>query len=495
MGKPTGFLEFQRLAAELRPPLERIGDWNEGHALQDDQALREQAARCLDCGVPFCHAGAPVGPLAVGCPIHNLIPDWNDLVYRGAWREAIDRLQSTNNFPEFTGRVCPAPCEGACTVGLHGAPVAIKAIELAIAERAWANGWIRPEPPASRTGLRVAVVGSGPAGLASAAQLNRAGHTVTVFERADRVGGLLVYGIPNMKLDKEVVRRRVALMAAEGIRFKCGVEVGRTLPAERLLRDYDAAVLATGSSVARDLQIEGRNLAGIHLAMEFLACNTKSLLDSGHTDGAFISAAGRNVVVIGGGDTGTDCVATAIRQGARSVTQLEILERPPDSRAPDNPWPQPPRVQRVDYGHEEAVALWGSDPRRYATSTRRFLGDASGRVAGVETVEVEWMMGPDARRVPQERRGTLRVVPADLVLLALGFRGPERALPDALGCEFGEQGTIRTGPDGMTSVPGVFAAGDCSRGQSLVVWAINGGRSAARGVDHYLTHGDTAPSR
>ncbi len=491
MGKPTGFLEFERRAAQMRPPLERIRDWSDEHPPFEEATLREQGARCMDCAVPFCHTGVLINGAASGCPVNNLIPEWNDLVYRGKWREAIIRLHKTNNFPEFTGRVCPAPCEGSCTVGISGAPVAIKTIELEIVERAWANGWIRPEAPLARTGLRVAVVGSGPAGLACAAQLNHAGHAVTVFERADRVGGLLMYGIPNMKLDKRIVERRVRLMAAEGVRFECGVEVGRDLPPERLLGEFDATVLATGSTVARDLRIEGRELAGIYPAMEFLGRNTKSLLDSNHADGTFISAAGRDVVVIGGGDTGTDCVATAVRHGARSVTQLEILERPPETRAPDNPWPQWPKVYRLDYGQEEAAALWGSDPRRYAVSTRRFVGDAQGRVAGVETVEVEWNVGPDGRVVPRERPETARLVPADLVLLALGFVGPERALPEALGCELDTRGNVATGPDKMTSVPGVFAAGDCARGQSLVVWAIREGRHAAQAVDRYLMQGET----
>jgi glutamate synthase (NADPH/NADH) small chain len=491
MGKPTGFLEFGREPLHVRPPLERILDWSDAHPPYDEATLREQGARCMDCAVPFCHTGKMIGGMASGCPVNNLIPEWNDLVYRGQWREALVRLQKTNNFPEFTGRVCPAPCEGSCTVGISGSPVTIKTIELEIVERGWANGWIRPEPPLTRTGLRVAVVGSGPAGLACAAQLNRAGHDVTVFERADRIGGLLTYGIPNMKLDKRIVERRVGLMAAEGVHFMPGVEAGRDVPADGLLSGFDAVVIATGSTVPRDLRVEGRDLAGIHPAMDFLRANTKSLLDSGHRDGAYIPAAGRHVVVIGGGDTGTDCVATAIRHGARSVTQLEILDRPPDARAPDNPWPQWPKVYRLDYGQEEAAALWGADPRRYAVSTRRFVGDETGHVAAVETVEVEWAAGPDGRVAPRERPGTERQVRADLVLLALGFVGPERSLPEQLGCQLDARGTIATGPDRMTSVPGVFAAGDCSRGQSLVVWAIREGREAARAVDVFLMHGET----
>jgi len=486
MGRPTGFLEFAREPSHARPPLERIRDWSDEHLPHDEGTLREQGARCMDCAVPFCHTGVTIAGAASGCPVNNLIPEWNDLVYRGKWREASIRLHKTNDFPEFTGRVCPAPCEGSCTVGISGQPVTIKNIELEIVERAWANGWIRPEPPAVRTGMRVAIVGSGPAGLAAAAQLNRAGHWVTVFERADRIGGLLTYGIPNMKLDKSAVDRRVGLLAAEGVRFAPGVEVGRDVAPGSLTSDFDAVVLALGSTVPRDLPVEGRTLDGVHPAVDFLAANTRSLLDSGHGDGAHISAAGRDVVVIGGGDTGTDCVATAIRHGARTVVQLEILDRPPDVRAPDNPWPQWPKVYRLDYGQEEAAALWGADPRRYAMSTRRFVGDGSGRVAAVETVDVEWAADPEGRVAPRERVGTERRVQADLVLLALGFLGPESSLPEALGCDLDARGNIAADRQRMTSVPGVFAAGDCSRGQSLVVWAIREGSEAARGVERYL---------
>ncbi|MGO9180299.1 MAG: glutamate synthase subunit beta [Candidatus Limnocylindrales bacterium] len=492
MGKPTGFLEFEREATRMRPALERIRDWSAAHRGHEEETLREQGARCMDCGIPFCHTGILIGGMASGCPVNNLIPEWNELVYRGLWQEATMRLHKTNNFPEFTGRVCPAPCEGSCTLGINAEPVAIKTIELEIVERAFANGWITPEPPLARTGMRAAVVGSGPAGLSAAAQLNHAGHEVTVFERADRIGGLLMYGIPNMKLDKAMIERRVRLLAEEGVHFLAGVEVGHDVEPGRLVSDFDAAVICTGATVARDLALEGRGLAGIHLAMEYLCANTKSLLDSGHHDGAYISAAGRHVVVIGGGDTGTDCVATAIRHGARSVIQLEILGRPPDVRAPDNPWPQWPKVYRLDYGQEEAQALWGGDPRRYAVQTKRFLGDATGRVTSIETVAVEWARTADGRLAPREIAGTEQRIRTDLVLLALGFLGPEQALPEALGCELDARGNIATNEAKMTSVPGVFAAGDCSRGQSLVVWAIREGREAARGVDRYLMHGEGA---
>ncbi|HVI95142.1 MAG TPA: glutamate synthase subunit beta, partial [Anaeromyxobacter sp.] len=417
--------------------------------------------------------------------------EWNDLVYRGQWHEAYIRLAKTNNFPEFTGRVCPAPCEGSCTLGINEPPVTIKLIEQEIVDRAFAEGWVKPQPPSARTGKRVAVVGSGPAGLAAAQQLNRAGHTVTVFERADRAGGLLMYGIPNMKLDKRIVERRVRQIADEGVRFVTETEIGKHIPAERLLKDFEAVVLAGGATQARDLPVEGRNLQGIHLAMEFLHTNTKSLLDSAHQDGQYISAKGRSVVVIGGGDTGTDCVGTSIRHGAKRVIQLEILQRPPDERAADNPWPQWPKVLRLDYGQEEAKALWGEDPRQFQMLTKRFVGDAQGRVKELRVVQVEWAKGADGRFGPKEIPGTERVIPADLVLLALGFVGPEKPMLQQLGVKLDDRGNVWTDDAKMTSVPGVFAAGDMSRGQSLVVWAIREGRLAARAVDRYLSYGET----
>jgi glutamate synthase (NADPH/NADH) small chain len=492
MGKLTGFLEFSRRSQKGRPPEERVKDWEEGHAAVDEPLLREQGSRCMDCGTPYCHTGKLIGGMASGCPIHNLIPDWNDLVYRGLWQEASIRLHQTNNFPEFTGRVCPAPCEGSCTVGLNGDPVTIKAIELAIIDRAFQEGWVLPEPPSVRTGKRVAVIGSGPAGLAAAAQLNRAGHTVTVIERADRIGGLLMYGIPKMKLDKTVVERRVRLMADSGVRFVTGVEAGRDIPVPRLLADYDAVALCCGATEARDLAVEGRNLSGVHLAMEFLHANTKSLLDSAHADGQFISARGKDVVVIGGGDTGTDCVGTALRHGAKRVTQLEILPAPPPVRAADNPWPQWPKVFRTDYAQEEAAALQGTDPRLYCVQTKKLIGDVEGRVREIEIVDVEWRRTAEGRHHIEERPGTLRTIAADLVLLALGFVGPERkGLVADLGLRLDDRGNVVTDGERMTSVPGVFAAGDMVRGQSLVVWAIEEGRKAARGVDRYLMYGET----
>jgi len=491
MGKPTGFLDYPREPVHDRPPLTRIRDWEEMHLACAEQTLREQAGRCMDCGVPFCHTGKLFAGMASGCPVNNLIPEWNDLVWKGQWQEAWIRLAKTNDFPEFTGRVCPAPCEGSCTVAIDLPAVNIKMIEEAIADRAFAEGWVVPNPPSVRTGKRVAVVGSGPAGLSAAAQLNRAGHEVTVFERADRIGGLLVYGIPNMKLDKALVERRVKLMAEEGVKFRTRTEIGKDVAADSLLRDFDALVLCGGATHARDLPVEGRSLSGIYPAMEFLTANTRSLLDSKHQDGKYISAKDKHVVVIGGGDTGTDCVGTALRQGCRSLTQLEILPRPPEVRQPDNPWPQWPKTYRLDYGQEEAKALWGKDPRVYAVMTKRFMGDKERNVRELLYLDVDWVKGPDGRFGPREISGTEKVIPADLVLLAMGFTGPEKPMLTQLGVKLDERGNVWTDATRMTSVPGVFAAGDMSRGQSLVVWAIREGRSAAQHVDRYLSYGET----
>ncbi|HOP98049.1 MAG TPA: glutamate synthase small subunit [Verrucomicrobiota bacterium] len=487
MGKPTGFIEYLRELPLDRSAIERIRDWNEFHLHMEESKLRQQAARCMDCGIPFCHTGTLLSGMAAGCPIHNLIPEWNDLVYRGLWKEALDRLHKTNNFPDFTGRVCPAPCEGSCVLGINAPPVTIKNIECAIADRGWEEGWITPEPPSKRTGKKVAVVGSGPAGLCAAAQLNRAGHLVTVFERADRPGGLLMYGIPNMKLDKEkVVLRRIRQMEAEGITFVCNTEVGKDLPARQLLKDFHAVVLCTGATKPRDLPIEGRNLKGIHFAMEFLTANTRSLLDR-HKNGTFISAEGKDVIVIGGGDTGTDCVGTALRQGCRSLVQIEILPRPPMERAKDNPWPEWPKVYRMDYGQEEAAAKFGADPRVYLTTAKKFIGDDQGHVKEVLTVEIQWERNEKGQFIPKEVPGTEKVRPAQLVLLAMGFLGPEQPLLDALGIERDARSNVKAEYEKYhTNIPGVFAAGDCRRGQSLVVWAFNEGRGAARECDRYL---------
>jgi glutamate synthase (NADPH/NADH) small chain len=486
MGKPTGFLDHLRELPLDRRVLERIKDWSEFHLHLEDKRLQEQAARCMDCGTPFCHTGILLNGMASGCPINNLIPEWNDLIYRGLWREALERLHRTNNFPEFTGRVCPAPCEGSCNAGLVAAPVTIKEIERTIIDRGWEQGWVVPEPPPVRTGKKVAVVGSGPAGLCAAAQLNRAGHAVSVFEREDRVGGLLMYGIPNMKLDKRLVQRRVDHLAEAGVQFITNTEVGQSYPAKRLLIEYDAVVLCTGATRPRDLPVEGRDLQNVHFAMEFLTANTKRLLDA-HRNGAFISAAGRDVIVVGGGDTGTDCVGTSIRQGCRSVTQIEILPRPPAERQPDNPWPEWPKMLRVDYGQEEAAALFGADPRVFLTTVKQIRGDEHGQAKEVVTVQIEWKQDANGRFVPQEVPGSEQTRPAQVVLLALGFLGPEQSLLEQLKVERDPRTNVKAEPGRYaTSLKGVFAAGDCRRGQSLVVWAFNEGRGAARECDRYL---------
>ena len=453
--------------------------------------LQKQGARCMDCGIPFCHTGAMIEGLAAGCPINNLIPEWNDLVYRGHWKEALERLHKTNNFPEFTGRVCPAPCEGSCVLGINEPPVTIKSIECAIVDKGFDEGWIVPEPPPIRTGKKVAVVGSGPAGLAAAAQLNRAGHHVTVFEPADRIGGLLMYGIPNMKLDKNIVQRRVDLMAQEGVEFVVECEVGKDYAADKLRQEFDAVVLCGGATNPNDFftRTEGRNLKGVHFAMDFLYRNTKSLLDGALENGHTISAKGKDVIVIGGGDTGTDCVGTSMRHGCRSLVQFEVMPKPPMERAPDNPWPQWPKVYKMDYGQEEAAAIFGADPREYLIQTKKFVGDEHGCVKELHTVRVE-SARDNGRMVPREVAGSERVFPAQLVLFAMGFRGPENQLLDQLGGKNARTNAKAEHGKFITSVPGVFAAGDMRRGQSLVVWAINEGR-ARRECDRWLM-GETA---
>jgi glutamate synthase (NADPH/NADH) small chain len=487
MGKPTGFIEYLRELPVDRAPLQRLGDWKEFHPHLEEKRLRQQGARCMDCGVPFCHTGKLISGMASGCPINNVIPEWNDLVYRGLWREALDRLHMTNNFPEFTGRVCPAPCEGSCVLGINDPPVTIKNIEAEIIDRGWEEGWVLPETPKSRTGKRVAVIGSGPAGLAAAEQLNRAGHLVTVLERDDRPGGLLMYGIPNMKLDKrEVVMRRLDLMEQSGIKFVCNANVGDNVEAQLLLRDFDATVICTGATQPRDLPVEGRDLSGVHFAMEYLTASTRALLDGG-PDKCPIHARGKDVVVIGGGDTGTDCVGTALRQGCSSLLQIEIMARPPVDRAADNPWPEWPKVYKLDYGQEEAAAKFGADPRVYLTTVKRFVGDAEGRLKELVTVQVKWEHNDKGQFGPVEVPGTEQVRPAQLALLAMGFLGPEQALLKDLGVECDTRSNVRAEHGRFaTSLKGVFAAGDCRRGQSLVVWAINEGRGVARECDRYL---------
>ena len=500
MGDPRGFMTVERQNPRERAPLERLGDWNEFHIHMPVVELQDQGSRCMDCGVPFCHTGGLIANMASGCPVNNLIPEWNDLVYRGRWEEALDRLHKTNNFPEFTGRVCPAPCEGACVLGINEPPVTIKNIECSIVDKGWEEGWILPAPPESRTGKRVAVVGSGPAGLACAAQLNSAGHDVTVYERADRIGGLLMYGIPNMKLEKTaVVQRRIDVMAAEGVKFVTGMAVGQDLPARQLVDDYDSVVLCVGATKPNDFfaKTPGRDLKGIHFAMEFLTKNTKSLLDSNHADGDYISAKDKDVVVIGGGDTGTDCIGTSLRQGCKSLVTFEIVPQPPDERASNNPWPQWPKILRVDYGHAEAAQKFNydkiagkqlpNDPREFAIQTSEFVGDGDGNLKALKTVRVDWSK-------PQENGAPFTVIedseqewPADLVFLALGFRGPEQTIAEELGLETDRRSNFQAEYGKYaSSIDGIFAAGDCRRGQSLVVWAINEGREAARECDRYL---------
>ena len=497
MGKPTGFKEISRELPQDRSPKERTGDWNEFHHPMPEEKLEEQGARCMDCGIPFCHNGTLLAGMASGCPINNLIPEWNDLVYRGLWREALDRLHKTNNFPEFTGRVCPAPCEGSCVLGISEPAVTIKNIEASIIDKGFEKGWVTAEPPAKRTGKKVAVVGSGPAGLACAAQLNKAGHWVTVYERADRVGGLLQYGIPNMKLDKKIVQRRVDLMMAEGVQFVTNTEVGKTFSADKLLKEFDATVLCGGATKPRDLPIEGRDLKGVHFAMEFLHANTKSLLDDQHLShrNGFISAEGKDVIVIGGGDTGTDCVGTSMRHHCKSLIQLEILPKPPLARASDNPWPQWPKVYKMDYGQEEAAALFGDDPRKYLVTAKKFESDTNGRVKAIHIVQIEWQKDDKGRFVPKEIPGSEKVLPAQLILLAMGFLGPEDTVLSQLSVERDERSNVKAEHGKFaTNIPGIFAAGDMRRGQSLIVWAINEGRGAARAVDQYLMGSTDLPS-
>ncbi len=499
MGKDTGFKEYGRAAVPYQDPLIRLSHYGEFHEPVPEQHLATQGARCMDCGVPFCQADD-------GCPIDNLIPEWNDLVYQGRWREALRRLERTNNFPEFTGRVCPAPCEGACVLGITDPAVTIKNIENAIVDRGFEEGWIVPGPPTSRTGKSVAIVGSGPAGLAAASQLNSVGHSVTVFEREDRIGGLLMYGIPNMKLDKrQVVDRRVDLMRAEGVEFVTGAHVGRNVDIADLRREHDAILLACGATRPRDLPIPGRALSGIHFAMDFLTEHTRALLDAELPSDAAdrggagavtppITAEGRNVIVIGGGDTGADCIATAIRHGCASVVNFELLDRLPDTRAPDNPWPEWPRIFRVEYAHAEAAARFGADPRVFSVLSKRFVDDGGGNVAGIETVRVAWQRDASGNFMMKELPGAEEAFEADLVLLAMGFLGPEGTLAEQLELETDPRGNFAARPGQYaTSAQGVFAAGDCRRGQSLVVWAINEGRAAAARIDEYLCGGTDLP--
>ncbi|MCW2715438.1 MAG: glutamate synthase, small subunit [Frankiales bacterium] len=472
MADPTGFLKHDRALPTRRPVDVRIRDWKEVYEDFPKEALRDQAGRCMDCGIPFCHNG---------CPLGNLIPEWNDLVRTDDWSAAIERLHATNNFPEFTGRLCPAPCEAACVLGINADPVTIKQVEVEIGDRAFAEGWVRPQPPVTRTGRSVAVVGSGPAGLAAAQQLTRAGHDVTVLERADRIGGLLRYGIPEFKMEKRVLERRLDQLVAEGTTFRTGVDVGVDVTVEQLREQYDAVLLTGGATLGRDLPVEGRDLAGIHLAMEYLVPANR--VQEGDLQRAPIHAEGKDVVIIGGGDTGADCLGTALRQGARSTTQLEIMPRPPEERPDSTPWPTWPLVYRTSSAHEEG------GERLFSVNTQRFLGE-DGAVTGLELVEVEML---DGRFQPVE--GSERVLPAQLVLLAMGFTGPQRTgLLEALGVELDGRGNVARGADWATNVPDVFVAGDMGRGQSLIVWAIAEGRAAAAAVDRHLVGETSLPS-
>ncbi len=477
MGKPTGFKEFVREVEPYRDPGQRLLDYEEIYTPHEESHLRTQGARCMDCGVPFCQSGE-------GCPVYNLIPEWNDLVYRGRWQEALERLHKTNNFPEFTGRVCPAPCEGSCVLGINEPAVTIKNIECAIIDRGFDEGWVVPAPPSSRSGKKIAIVGSGPAGLAAADQLNRAGHEVTVYERDDRIGGLLMYGIPNMKLEKDIVDRRVNLLQEEGVRFIASADVGGDGPdgiaVQQLIDANDALLLATGATTPRDLNIPNRKIDGVHFAMDFLRAHTKSLLDSELADGAFISAKDKNVIVIGGGDTGTDCIATSLRHGCKSLVNFEIMPRPPSERADDNPWPLWPKIYRVDYGHEEATAVQGTDPRVYSISGKEFVIDDNGKLVGINTVEVDSNF--------QEIAGTIKFWEADLILLSMGFLGPEHYVSEPLAVELDQRSNYKADyGEFRTSVDKVFAAGDCRRGQTRVVRAIDEGRLPAAAINDFLS--------
>jgi glutamate synthase (NADPH/NADH) small chain len=492
MGKPTGFKEFTREMPKRREVTLRILDWNEIYEPFNDEKLRKQGARCMDCGVPFCNNG---------CPLGNIIPEWNDLVYKSRWDEAIEMLHKTNNFPEFTGRVCPAPCEEACVLGINDKPVTIKNVELSIIEHAFEQGWIKPVPPDRRTGKKVAVVGSGPAGLAAAAQLNKAGHWVTVYERADRIGGLLMYGIPNFKLEKKFVERRVRLMEAEGVKFVVNADVGRTIKVEDLRKNFDAIVLCGGATKPRDLEVAGRELSGIHFAMDYLPLANKRNLGDLIPDSQFITAKDKHVIILGGGDTGADCLGTAQRQGCKSVRQFELLPKPPEHRSNEavnagdvQPWPYWPTIFRTSSAHEESNAIAGHEIRDFAVNTKRFSGE-NGAVKKLHRVKLNWTKAENGRWAMKEADGTEEVLDCDLCLLAMGFVSPEHDGPvGQLGLKLDARGNVVCDADYMTSVPGVFSAGDMRRGQSLIVWAISEGRQAARGVDQFLMgHSDLGP--
>ncbi len=488
MGKPTGFMEYERTEFEAESPKERIQHFNEFHTALSAEEQRKQAARCMECGVPFCQSGVMLGGMMTGCPLNNLIPEWNDLVYKGCWEQAYERLRKTNNFPEFTSRVCPALCEKACTCGANGNAVTVRSNEYTIVEKAYSEGYAAPNPPKVRTGKKIAVIGSGPSGLAAADQLNKRGHSVTVFERSDRIGGLLMYGIPNMKLEKHIIERRADIMKAEGIIFKTEADIGNNVSADEILNQFDRVILACGASEPRNINVKGREAKGIYFAVDFLKSTTKALLDNDLKEGTYISAKDKNVIVIGGGDTGNDCVGTSVRHGAKSVTQLEMMPKLPDQRAENNPWPEYPRVCKTDYGQEEAIEVFGADPRVYQTTVKEFLSDDNGNLTAVVLVKLNPEKDPvSGRTLMKEVEGSEYTVEADLVLIAAGFVGAQNYVTDAFGVErnargnvSSEQGTHKTNSDK------VFVCGDMHIGQSLVVRAIREGRDAAKEVDKSL---------
>lgn len=488
MGKPTGFLEYNRVDSNAVPPLERINNYNEFHTPLNDEQRRIQSARCMDCGVPFCQNGKMLNGMISGCPLNNLVPEWNDLLYHDQKEQALERLLMTNNFPEFTSRVCPALCEKACTCNLNGDPVSVRDNENAIIENGFAEGLIKPKIPKIRSGKKIAVIGSGPSGLSTADTLNKRGHLVTVFERSDRVGGLMMYGIPNMKLEKTVIERRTELMRAEGVQFVTNADAGKNISAEKIMEDFDAVVLACGSSNPRDINADGRDADGIYFAVDFLKATTKSLLDSGLSDGNYISAKDKNVVIIGGGDTGNDCVGTSVRHGCKSVTQLEMMPKLPDERSENNPWPEYPRVCKTDYGQEEAIAVFGHDPRVYETTVKEFIKDDNNKLTAIKTVKLNSVINPETgRRSMQEVADSEKIIPCELCLIAVGFLGCQSYVAEAFGVELNERTNVRTDAGShMTSVEKVFTAGDMHIGQSLVVRAIREGRDVSAEVDRYL---------
>ncbi|MBO5293405.1 MAG: glutamate synthase subunit beta [Lachnospiraceae bacterium] len=488
MGKPTGFLEYERVVSKAEAPKSRIRHFQEFHEHLPMDKQRLQGARCMECGVPFCQAGMMICGMASGCPLHNLVPEWNDLVYTGNWKQAYNRLKKTNNFPEFTSRVCPALCEAACTCGLNGDPVSTKENEYAIIENAYEQGYAKADPPKVRTGKKVAVIGSGPSGLAAADQLNKRGHSVTVYERHDRVGGLLMYGIPNMKLEKSVIERKIKIMEEEGVTFVTNTDVGKDVKAAKILAEYDRVILACGASNPRDIQAPGRDAKGIYFAVDFLSQNTKSLLDSNFADGKYVNAKGKNVIIIGGGDTGNDCVGTVIRHGCKSVTQIEMMPKAPDERAENNPWPEWPKVCKTDYGQEEAIAVFGHDPRIYESTVKEFIKDKNGCLKGVKIVKLTWEKDEETGRMNmKEVAGSEKVLEAEIVLIAAGFLGSQKYVTDAFKVNVNHRTNVATEEGAYkTSAENVFTAGDMHRGQSLVVWAIREGREAARAVDESL---------